>query len=327
MGILYYFGLITAYIFLFKVLFLRTKIYYEDEKKENKRIKGKAILICNHQSPVPVETLALAYKYFFRRIYFIIADFFKERKRFFKTVIRAVGGVFVDREAYSFDFFEKSKRLLNKNKLVLIFPEGRVGQGYEPINFVYSYVMLAVQSGAKIVPVASDCRYGLFKKNRVMIGKSIDLSHIPQEELTKEKLKEINEDIYQRFLRLYYLLKKRTYQNFSNRYEFIAPKAGDMIRINAGTHHHYGVYLSAEEVVQFGRAVNPLSEKVIVNSVSLKEFCGGSIPEVRVLKSGEARRKKAVGDSIAYARQCLGRGGYNIVENNCFDFANRIVFD
>ena len=113
-----YLGLVPSLIV--NLLRIRTKVYYEDETRQNKKLKGKAIIISNHQHPL--DGLVILHKYFFRRIYYIIGDFFKQGfSRLLRIFIRLSGGVIVDRETFSFDFFEQSKRLLNKGKLLLIF--------------------------------------------------------------------------------------------------------------------------------------------------------------------------------------------------------------
>ena len=322
-GIIYYFMLITSTIFW--LLCVRTKVYYEDDKKQSKKIKGKAIIIANHRSPL--DGYAIAQKYFTRKIYYVIADFFKDKLKFLAPLVRFSGGIIVDRENFSFDFFEESKRLLYKDKAVLLFPEGRISLEYEPARFVYSYIALAIQSGAKIIPIASDFNYGFLKRVHIIIGNSIDLSQYgPFESLKKEKLKEINENIYQHFLFLYYQMKKKKYEKFNDKYAFNFPEPGDIIRISVTTHYHYGVFLSRDEVVQFGNAINRTDEPVKINTVSLNDFCGGKIPEVRVLSKKEKRHKRNIEDITQYARSCLGQQGYNFATNNCYDFANRIIF-
>jgi len=126
-------------------------------------------------------------------------------------------------------------------------------------------------------------------------------------------------------MNLFYKLKRKKAERFSKKYEFISPKPGDVIRIFVGTHYHYGVYLDSNEVIQFGRAVNNANESATVNLVSLSEFCGSKIPEVRVLKRFEKRFLRKSSDVEKYAKSCLGQGGYSITENNCLDFANRVT--
>ncbi|MCL2756932.1 MAG: 1-acyl-sn-glycerol-3-phosphate acyltransferase [Coriobacteriia bacterium] len=318
----YYLGLMGSYVV--NALYIRTKIYYEDESKQNKRIKGKAIVICNHKSPL--DGLVILQKYPQRMINYVIADFFQHKLRFVAPLIRYTGGLIVDREAFNWDFYEKCKQLLNKEKVVLIFSEGRFNFGYEPIRFVNSYLMLALQSGAPIVPILSDLNYGWTKRVHILIGNSIDASTlVSPEDMSKEAIKKANEEIYQKLLSLYYQLKKRKYEKLSSTYSFSSPKPGDVIRISAGTHYHYGVYLSHEEVIQFGHAVNTCGETVVVNAVTLDGFCNGKLPEVRELTRWERRYVRDVEDIQRYARQCIGRQGYNPLTNNCLDFANRVV--
>ena len=325
-GIWYYFGITQS--FLLNLFVMRPKVFYEDDTKQNKRVKGRTIVISNHQNIL--DGLVVMQKYYFRRIHYVIADFFKTGiRRVCGLLIRSSGGILVDREAYSFDFFEKSKKLLNQDKLILIYPEGRLAFEYEPIRFTYSYVALSVHTGAKIVPIASDCNYTPFGRVHILVGNSIEpYRHILPEQLTREKLKEINEDIHQQFVLLYYQLKKKKYANLSSTYRYIPMKQGDMIRIPCGTYHHYGVYLSKDEVLQFGRAETATSESQenIVHAVSLKEFCGDKIPEVRVFTKREIRRyRRETKDIAAYARQCVGQGHYSAFTNNCFDFATRVI--
>ena len=322
-GFWYYAGMLSA--FPFRVLFVKTKTYYEDDTKQNKRIKGKAIIIANHRSPI--DGFVVAQKYYSRRIYYVVANFFKKKLRFLAPLIRVSGGVIVDRESFSFDFLEESKKLLNKEKILLLFPEGKFSYDYEPIRFVYSYIVLALETDTKIVPIVSDFQYGVFKRTRILIGNSIDLSSYGAfSGLTKENLKAINESVYRQYLSLYYLLKKKKCEHFHDTYAFNPPTPGDILRISVGTHYHYGVFLNKSEVIQFGHAINRPQEPILVNSVSMQDFCGGKIPETRVYSKKEKRCKRDIHDIIKYAHACLGQEGYNFATNNCYDLANRIVF-
>jgi len=316
--ILYYFALIQglfAPIFLFK-----TKTYYEDNKKNNKIKKG-AIIISNHRTFM--DAMVIAYKFFFKRLHYLVTDFYKNKRKIAKFFMSLLGGIFVD--GFSLDFIERSQSVIKKGRPILVFPEGDFKFEYEPSKFSEGYIMLAIKTGAKIVPIVNDFNYGLFKRVNLIIGNSIDLSHYSKTELTKSKLKEINEEIRNKFLMLFYKLKRKKAEKFSNKYEFTSHKKGDVIRVFAGTHYHYGVYLNDFEVIQFGHTINNANEPAVVNSVSMAEFCGNKIPEVRILKKRERKFKRDAKDIEKYAKSCLGMGGYNIVNNNCLDFANRVT--
>jgi len=315
---LYYFHFIP--VLLLQVFVFKTKTYYEDDRRQNKRIKGSGIIISNHRSFL--DGFVIALRFFFKRLHFIAADFFKYRFKIVKFLVRIAGGIFVDSEANSFDFIEKSKKVTAKGRAIMVFPEGGFMHTYEPSKFSTGYIMLAIKTGAKIIPIVNDFNYGLFKRVHLMIGNSIDLSGYSNAELTKEKLKEINDEIYDKFLMLFYELKRKKAERFSYKYEFISPKPGDVVRVHVGSYYHYGVYLNANEVIQFGYAVNRAGENVVVNSVSLNKFCGTKIPEVRTLKKRFIRKAD---DIEKYAKSCLGQGRYSMVNNNCLDFANRVT--
>ena len=314
----YYLHLLIA--LLLQIFVFKTKIFYEDDSRQNKEIKGSAIIISNHRSFL--DGLVIALKYFFKRFHFIVADFYKHRYKIVKVIIKAAGGIFVDSEVNSFDFMEKSKRIIKKGRSIMIFPEGDFKHTYEPSKFSIGYIMLAIKTGLKIIPIVSDFNYGLFKRVHLMIGKNIDLRNYTNAELTKAKLKEINEEIYNKFLMLFYGLKKEKAEKILYKYEFSSPKRGDVVRVNAGSYFHYGIFLNANEVIQFGNTVNRADENVVVNSVSLKDFCGTKIPEVRKIKNKFTRRTD---DIERYAKSCLGQGRYNMINNNCLDFANRVT--
>jgi|GEM_PF-618490 len=323
-AILYYYAMLTS--LPMKLLFTRTKVFYEDEKtKENKKLKGKAIIISNHISPL--DALVVAHKYFSRRVFIVVANFFKAKMKFMLPFVKMVGGVLIDRETFSFDFFEKSKELLAKDHAVLIFPEGHFFYEYEPVKFKYGYLMLSLQSKAPIVPIVSDLNYGFSGRTHILVGKSIKpYENASSEYLSKEELVRVNDEIYEEYIRLHYLLKKKKCAKFKAEYKFIDHKPGDIIRIPTSTHHHVGVYISDNEVIQFGYAVNRANETVVVNSVSMDDFCGGKIPDVRVLSKRDRKCRRKTEDIIKYARLCLGQENYDFVNNNCFDFADRVVF-
>ena len=319
--ILYYSDLMLGLIV--QLFVFKTKTYYEDGNRQNGRLKGGTIIISNHRSFM--DAIVIALRFFFHKLHFIIADYYKDKLKVVKFIMETIGGILVDIEGQNLDFIEKSKRITVKGGAILMFPEGDYKFTYEPQKFSPGYIMLAVRTEAKILPIVSDFNYGLFKRVHLMIGNGIDLSRYKGEELTKAKLKEINDEISGKFLMLFYKLKRKKAQRFSNKYDFISLKKCDVIRISAGSHYHYGVYLNAGEVIQFGRAVNMAGEKVVVNSVSLNEFCGAKIPEVRALRRSEKRFIRNTDDIEKYAKSCLGQGGYSLMDNNCLDFVNRVT--
>lgn len=108
-------------------------------------------------------------------------------------------------------------------------------------------------------------------------------------------------------------------------------RPGDMIRIRMGSFFHYGIFVSEEEVIQFGHplrdrtAVNP-GEDIHVFVTTAAEFATGSVIEVARLNFRERLRRFSRQKTISIARQHLGESGYDILHNNCEHFANLCVF-
>lgn len=107
-------------------------------------------------------------------------------------------------------------------------------------------------------------------------------------------------------------------------------QSGDMIRIRLGSLYHYGVFVSEDEVFQFGYPPLPefkeKNQNITVGAVSIDEFSGGKIIEVAVLDRKEKKRRIPPEKTVQIARSKAGEGGYNILHNNCEHFAYECVF-
>lgn len=111
-------------------------------------------------------------------------------------------------------------------------------------------------------------------------------------------------------------------------WEFKNPKYGDQIRVNRGVYYHHGIYESDERVYHFAASgdMETSAENARVICTSLKEFLKGGNVEVRKYTAEELGKKKSAEDTIAYAKEHLGEGGYNLISNNCEHFSNRCAF-
>lgn len=99
-------------------------------------------------------------------------------------------------------------------------------------------------------------------------------------------------------------------------------RPGDMIRVRLGSIYHYGIFVSEDEVVQFGPppvgARGP-DDGITVCTTDIAGFCLGNIVEVAELTRRE--RRFSPEETVARARARLGEGGYNLIHNNCEHFA------
>lgn len=107
-------------------------------------------------------------------------------------------------------------------------------------------------------------------------------------------------------------------------------KPGDMIRIKLGSIYHYGIFVSENEIIQFGPPpvqLNKIADKnITVISTDIQTFSSGSIIEVARFDRKEKKQARSPEKIVEYAKANIGMGGYNLLHNNCEHFANLCVF-
>lgn len=111
------------------------------------------------------------------------------------------------------------------------------------------------------------------------------------------------------------------------------PTPGDIVRVNMGIYHHYGIFESDDCIIQFGLPNNvscdPATIEVLTSDVNV--FLGTDSETLRFLEVGEysheeLKTKRKPNDIIAYAKAKLGMRGYDILHNNCEHFVNDCAF-
>ncbi len=110
------------------------------------------------------------------------------------------------------------------------------------------------------------------------------------------------------------------------KWELKEPVRGDIVRVATSGLYHFGIYVSDEEVIQFGlppsrrASTNPEDIKVLASDID--EFLAGGFLEVCVYDRKEKKKNRTPDEIVSYARDQIGRGGYHILYNNCEHFAN-----
>ena len=106
------------------------------------------------------------------------------------------------------------------------------------------------------------------------------------------------------------------------------PKPADIIRTKVKFYYHYGIFVSENEVIQFGLPNDPgrPAEEIKVIETDVYTFlCGGNI-EVFCPSADEKKKMRTPTEIINTARGRIGEGNYDILHNNCEHFANSCVF-
>lgn len=106
------------------------------------------------------------------------------------------------------------------------------------------------------------------------------------------------------------------------------PVFGDMIRTKVSFYYHYGIFVSEDEVIQFGLPGDPLksADKIKVLSTDIFAFLQGGELEVATMDRSERKRMYSPEEIVKRAEERIGEGGYDILHNNCEHFVNECVF-
>ena len=95
-----------------------------------------------------------------------------------------------------------------------------------------------------------------------------------------------------------------------------------MIRTKVSFYHHYGIFVSEDQVIQFGLPDDPLreAEQIKVLSTDMMTFLQGGELEVAQMDRAERKSMYSPEKIVERAQQRLGQGGYDILHNNCKKF-------
>lgn len=157
-----------------QLLFFKRKTYYEDRKAQNRFVKGGALIISNHYSVF--DYMVNLFLFPGRKLFVVMAEMIFKKGKFFHWAMRCFGGIRSDRDIMGMRFIDESVRVLEKGKLVQIYPEAHITKDGNMLDFKPSYIMIALRANVPIIPVMTDGNYGFFKRVHVLIGKKIYLS-------------------------------------------------------------------------------------------------------------------------------------------------------
>ncbi|MBO7378055.1 MAG: lecithin retinol acyltransferase family protein [Clostridia bacterium] len=105
---------------------------------------------------------------------------------------------------------------------------------------------------------------------------------------------------------------------------------GNIIRIKIGSVWHYGIFASENEVIQFGLPPVNLgginAGEVRVVSTDIDVFASGRIVEKGVAEGKEKKKLRSPQKIVEAARARIGEGGYDLMNNNCEQFAFECAF-
>ena len=188
-------------------IYFRKKVYYEDKKITNRHLKGGKLIVSNHKGLMDYPMSMFLFP--FHKLYCLMGELIYGHGKFLGFMTNIVGGVKVDRANYDFGFIDKSMELLDKKKLLIVYPEAKVGVD-KMYPFHPSYILIALKSGCPIVPIYTDGKYKFKNRCRVIIGKEIQLrDYCNNLNPTKEEIDELNKMVRNKIRSLERLLKEK----------------------------------------------------------------------------------------------------------------------
>ena len=199
-------GLLLAYPL--QLIFFKRKTYYEDKKSQSRFIKGGALVISNHYSVF--DYMVNLFLFPGRKLFVVMAEMIFKRGKFFHWAMRCFGGIRSDRDIKGMRFIDESVKVLERGKLVQIYPEAHTTDDGNMLDFKPSYIMIALRAGVPIIPVMTDGNYGFFKRVHIIIGKKIYLTdYCTSLNPTREEIVALNEMVYAKAVELREELERR----------------------------------------------------------------------------------------------------------------------
>ena len=151
--------------------------------------KGPVILCVNHTSYADPVSVAMAIR---RK-----PNFMAKQELFdFKPLgllIRSLGAYPVSRGTADMGMFRNSVRILKDGGLIIIFVQGGRRSGTDFSEAKAGAALLAIKTGAAMVPVAVSCTYKWFSRLRIKIGAPVNLEEYAGRKVKTELLNEITE--------------------------------------------------------------------------------------------------------------------------------------
>ncbi len=183
----FYLFLIVTGMPVFYPLF-RTKTYYENPLLRGKSFKPKTIVISNHTNIFDYVVIIMMSVP--RYPYTLAAEILYEKNIFFTLLLKCMRTIRVDRRTHETRATQRAIDAINQGKMLCIFPEGRLPEGDEKgtiLPFHSGFVRMALETGAKVVPMYTNGKLFSWERTRVMVGEPVDVRSLYDESISEEE--------------------------------------------------------------------------------------------------------------------------------------------
>lgn len=186
---------VIKFIFkIFAIIMYRPKIL----GKENLPEEGGALLCPNHVHNLDAAIIVAMFK---RKVNVLAKEELFKNK--FLCWIADLFGIYpVKREKADMQAIKISLKLLKKDELLIIFPEGTrngMAKGVKPKN---GAVLIAATANKPIIPIGIQGSFKPFTKVIINIGKPIDYSNAREEAKDKEEASKLTRKLMEKIVKL-----------------------------------------------------------------------------------------------------------------------------
>ncbi len=150
---------------------LRIKRYDIEGKAYRQNISGGALIAANHSSFL--DPFIVGVSFWKRRLHFLAAEVVMKGK-LRSALIKGVGGIKIDRTKADIEAINTSTAKLKEGFLLAIFPQGGIDRGDSVDTVKSGAVLIALRSGAPIIPMYIAPKGNLLSRRVVVIGEAIN---------------------------------------------------------------------------------------------------------------------------------------------------------
>ena len=153
------------------LLVYRMKRITPEGKPYKTKIRGGAIMSCNHQSFADPFLVGVAVWY--RRLFFLAAEVVMQGK-LRSWLLGGVGAIRIDRNATDLEAIRRCVDVLKQGYLLSVFPQGGIGQGQQVESLKAGAVLIALQAGVPIIPMYMEPKKKWYSRRVAVIGEPLD---------------------------------------------------------------------------------------------------------------------------------------------------------
>lgn len=153
----------------------RPKIRYINPDRKNCNFGEPVIFVGNHTSHMDGVMSAMIFDRC--KAYILVAKDWYEKPKI-NWYLRNNLCIPMDRFNVDTAWLRQTKDALKAGNSIIIYPEGKTGKEEEPAEFKSGFIMLAMLTGAKIVPFATGEDYHMFfgRRQRVLVEEPMELT-------------------------------------------------------------------------------------------------------------------------------------------------------